>query len=345
MRKRKKLLTSALVTVSVLLIISIALLVVGRNYIYDRNVEITELQNEMEANKQVLYVASTFIGRGETIEAGVNVMQQEVYTGLEPYNYIAEEDLGCVATIDIEEKMPIMKNMTAPITIDHDTREYEMRVVNLMSDQAENDIVDVRIMFPTGEDFIVLSKKQVRNLSLEASRFNTYLSEEEILRMASATIDAYTISGTRIYTTRYAESNLQNAAIPNYLVKQETIDLINNDPNVLEKAQETLNKFARLELEERIGNLSAEQLTAISDGHGLEDTAKGQALTSSNPSSTPSAANSSTDIDDEGNETEKSMMSTTRATLSSQSGTDGQGSSETDDSVTEEINSKEAHNG
>lgn len=278
MRKKKRLMNSILATVSVLLLISMIVVIVGANYLTGKNRTITELTNEMNANKQVLYVASQFIGKGEQIQDGVNVMQQEVYTGLEPYNYITADDLGCIALIDIEEKMPIMCNMTAPEPIDQDTREYEMRVVHLMGDQQENDTVDIRIMFPTGEDFIVLAKKQIRDLNLESATFMANLNEEEILRMASATIDAFTVTGTRIYATRYIEGNLQEASIPNYLVRQETIDLINSDPNILTKAQETLNRFARLEMEERLTNEASEALTAVNDGHGLTDVAGGSAL-------------------------------------------------------------------
>ena len=275
MRKKKRLMNSILATVSVLLLISMIVVIVGANYLTGKNRTITELTNEMNANKQVLYVASQFIGEGEQIQDGVNVMQQEVYTGLEPYNYITADDLGCIALIDIEEKMPIM---SAPEPIDQDTREYEMRVVHLMGDQQENDTVDIRIMFPTGEDFIVLAKKQIRDLNLESATFMANLNEEEILRMASATIDAFTVTGTRIYATRYIEGNLQEASIPNYLVRQETIDLINSDPNILTKAQETLNRFARLEMEERLTNEASEALTAVNDGHGLTDVAGGSAL-------------------------------------------------------------------
>ena len=278
MRKKKKLLNSILATVSVLLVIAVAMIFVGSNFLKTKDRQIMELEQEITENKKVLYVASKFIERGETIEDGVNVMPQEVYTGLEGFNFITLDDMGKVACIDIEEKVPILTSMVAPSSITQDTREYEMRVAHVATDQTDNDLVDIRIMFPSGEDYLVLAKKQVKNLSLEASQFTCDLNEEEIVRMASATVDAFTVTGTRIYTTRYVEGNLQEAAIPNYLVRQQTIDLINSDPNILTKAQETLNKFARLELEERLSAMSEEALTAVSDGHGLADTAGGKAL-------------------------------------------------------------------
>lgn len=242
---------------------------------------------EMSANQKTVYVVSTAdgsgIGHGEIIEEGVNVVKQKIYTGLESYNYITEDDLGTTAIVDIYEGMTVMGNMVTPISIETDTREYEMQVVNLMTDQMENDVIDIRIMFPDGSDFLILPKKQVKNLNLPNCVFWTYLNEEEILRMASATIDAYTITGTKIYATRYVEGNLQEEAIPTYLVNAAVQDQMDStssyyDKNLLTKATTTLNQLARLNMEQKLMILSEEKLAAVADGHKLEDTAKNSVL-------------------------------------------------------------------
>lgn len=243
--------------------------------------------SEMGANQKTVYVVSTEdgsgIGHGEIIEENVNVVKQNVYTGLESFNYITEEDLGSVAIVDIYEGMTVMDNMVTAVAIETDTREYEMQVVNLMTDQMENDVIDIRIMFPDGSDFLVLPKKQVKNLNLPNCVFWTYLNEEEILRMASATIDAYTITGTKIYAARYVESNLQEEAIPTYLVNAAVQDQMDStssyyDWNLLTKATTTLNQLARQNMEQKLALLSEERLAAVADGHGLEDTAKNSVL-------------------------------------------------------------------
>lgn len=242
---------------------------------------------EMQQNQQTVYVVSTDDGlgieKGEILEEGVNVVKQLVYTGLESYNYITEEDLGSTAIVDMDEGLTVMVNMVTPLTIEKDTREYEIQVANLMVDQSENDFVDIRIMFPDGSDFLVLPKKQIKNLSLEECVFWTYLNEEEILRLASATIDAYTITGTKIYATRYVESNLQEDATPTYLVNSVVQEMMNTssayyDVNLLTKATTTLNAQARENLESRLYGLTEEHLEAVNDGHGLEDTAKTSVL-------------------------------------------------------------------
>jgi len=108
------------------------------------------------------------------------------------------------------------------------------------------------------------------------------MTEEEILRLASATIDAYTITGTKIYVTRYVAGNVQEAGTPDYLVRQETLDRLAKDPNVLTLAQNTMNLQARMSLESRLASLTEEQLKAVNDGHGLTDTAKQSVLTKGN---------------------------------------------------------------
>ena len=245
-------------------------------------------QEEMQANKKIVYVVSTDdgfgISKGEILQENVNVKKQQIYSGLEDYNYITEEDIGSTAVVDMYEGMTVMTNMVTPLDVANDTREYELQVVNLMVDQKENDYVDIRIMFPDGTDFLILPKKPVYNLNLENCVFWTYLNEEEILRMASATIDAYTITGTKIYATLYVESSLQEQATPNYLVNAYVQDMMDPtsafyDNNLLTKAIDTLNAVARSNLEERLGKLSDEKLEAVAEGHGIEDTAKTSVLT------------------------------------------------------------------
>ena len=279
MRKNKfKLIISILVAVIIILVGCIAIIYVGKKSLDEKTAQINELQYEIDSNKQIVYVAKNDISAGETLVVGENIMKHEIYTGLESEYYLPDESVGGVAVLDIKALEPIMADMVTTLQIQQDTREYEIAVANLMTDQEEYDFVDVRIMFPTGEDLTVLSKKSVHNLIRDNCVFNSYLTEDEILRMASATVDAYTVTGSYIYTTRYVEPNLQEESVPNYVVRPEVIDLINSDPNILSIAKETLNLEARINLEQRLIGLSEDTLKAVSEGHGIADTAKRSAL-------------------------------------------------------------------
>ena len=117
--------------------------------------------NEMLANQRTVYTAITDIRHGDTVEEGVNIQLQNVYTGLGAEVYMTADDLGSTAIIDIPQGVTVMKEMVTPVSIALDTREYEIQVARLMQDEIENDYVDIRIMFPSGQDFLVLPKKHL----------------------------------------------------------------------------------------------------------------------------------------------------------------------------------------
>lgn len=256
------------------------LLVDNKKTIENYRNSIADMALEIEMNKQTVYVATDDLTKGTVIEEGVNVELQENVTALPSEFYISELDLGKTLLVDVSAYEPVMASMVTSEIITKDTREYEVGIANLMLDQQVNDYVDIRIMFPTGEDYIVCSKLKVKKLALEDCIFYTNLNENEILTLASATIDAYTITGTKIYLTRYVEDNLQEEAIPNYPVRSDTLSLIATDPNILEIAQQTLNYSARMAMEANLSKLTEEQLQSIADGHGIVDTAHNSAMVS-----------------------------------------------------------------
>ena len=274
-RKRQK---TILTICTVAILVLVAALLYGLYEMKNLKEENTALTTEMTQNQQTVYVATRLIERGEEIISegtDANVELQNIYTGLEPFNYITEEQIGDIATVDIAEGVPVMYVMVAEKSITNDSREFEISAVNLTTDQDEYDMIDVRILFPDGSDYIVLSKKEISNVNLGTCIFTTVLNEEEILRYSCAIVDAYTTTGARLYTTRYVESSLQNASVPNYPVRDVTRLLLQSNPNVVKTAAETLNEEARIDLESRLGNLTDEELNAIESSFELEESNKG----------------------------------------------------------------------
>lgn len=276
-KKNLRIVSIFLVIFILLFAAAVALLYMNKKAMDVKDDTITELLNEINSNKSFVYVATQDLQKGTKVEEGVNVMVQECVTALPESLYMGYEDAGKVLTVDVAKNQPIMDNMLTDEIFDNDTREVEIGVAQLMLDQMVNDYVDIRIMFPDASDYTVVSKIKMKNISLENNLFYANLSEDEIITLSSATLDAYTITGTKIYITRYVEPSLQENAIPNYPVKQETLLLMASDPNILHRAEKTLNAQARSELEARLAMLSEEQLIAINDGHGLVDTAHAKA--------------------------------------------------------------------
>ena len=269
---KQKMMLFGLLAAGLIILALGAILYLGNKQLKQAKQEKQALEDELNSNRQLVYVAARELKKGETVD-DTNVMQQMIYTGLPATSYMTTDELGSTVIVDVKPNEPLMLSMVKKLDIQTDTRKYEVMTAHLMTTQSEADVIDVRVLFPNGEDYLLLAKKPVMDLSMEASIFTTYLNEEEILRMASAIVDVYTTTGARMYTTKYVEENIQNEAEPNYPVKAATLDLINSDPNVLTRAERTLNLQARNDLDRRLSALSDEMLTAVSNGMELEDTA------------------------------------------------------------------------
>ena len=127
-----------------------------------------------------------------------------------------------------------------------DVRKQEYNAIVLPTDLTTGDYVDIRVQFPNGQDFIVVSKKMVEfpiiNGAESEQTIWMNLSEDEILSMSCAIVEAYRINGTKIYATKYTEPGRQEAATPTYPISAETKDLIFADPNVTKRAENALNE-------------------------------------------------------------------------------------------------------
>ena len=87
-----------------------------------------------------------------------------------------------------------------------DVRRKEFNMISLPSDLVEGDYIDVRIIFPTGEDYVVVAGKEVKKVgsSHDSNAIFLDLTEEEINRMSSAVIESYVSGAVRLYAVKYS---------------------------------------------------------------------------------------------------------------------------------------------
>ena len=121
-----------------------------------------------------------------------------------------------------------------------DTREQEFNMIVLPTQLQENDYIDIRLRLPSGQDYIVVSKKKV--LNADEITMWIRLTEDEILTLSNAIVEAYQIDGTLLYATKYIEPGLQNAASVTYVPTRSVLQLINSNPNVIQTAKDELAK-------------------------------------------------------------------------------------------------------
>ena len=128
-----------------------------------------------------------------------------------------------------------------------DVRREQYNCIILPMDLMTNDYIDIRLMLPNGQNFIVISKASVE---IPQNADGTYvadsiiinLREDEILSLSSAIVEAYGITGARLYANKYTDPGLQEAAKPTYTPNFEVAQQIKKDPNIVAIAQEELNE-------------------------------------------------------------------------------------------------------
>lgn len=127
---------------------------------------------------------------------------------------------GKVAKYNIAANVPLTPSMLADKIIDADIRSQEINTILMPSDLNEKDYIDIRIMYPNGTDYIVLAQKQVDQISGQTMWLN--LAEDERLILNSAMVDSFLTSGTKLYATKYADSDSQIKIADELLATSQT---------------------------------------------------------------------------------------------------------------------------
>lgn len=122
--------------------------------------------------------------------------------------------------------------------ISNSQRIQEFNMIALPSRLVNGDYVDIRLSLPNGQDFVVLTKKEV--LGTESTSIWLKLTEDELLTLNNAVVESYTITGSKLYAIQYVEPGRQEQAIPTYTVSQAVLYLMSTDQNITQDAYNAL---------------------------------------------------------------------------------------------------------
>ncbi len=156
--------------------------------------------------------------------------------------YLELNSVPLVAKVDMNKNTVITTELISKSddVVQDDVRKQEYNMLVLPMDLTTGDYIDVRIQFPSGQDYIVVSKKEVEMPTINGidseDTLWINLSEDEILHMSCAIVEAFRINGTKLYVTKYTEPGMQEAATPTYPINASVRNLINSDPNIVERA-------------------------------------------------------------------------------------------------------------
>ncbi len=223
---------------------------------------LTEAENDRKQNQRNVYVATNDISAGDAINDN-NTKKVTVYSSQPQNGFITKQELGQLALIDIPSDTQLIKTMLTDNVISSELREVEYEILNINSNIIGNDTVDIRIVFPNGENFVVLSKKAIKGITEGSVICYLWLDAQEILRMSAAIVDAALYPGTKLVTTKYIEPSFQDASEVTYTPSLSILELLETDPNILERSSKELEKEVRKALENRLANSMSTNVSEI----------------------------------------------------------------------------------
>jgi len=256
------------------IIVSLCFLIIGaafaaayfiilKNIEKNYGIQLDTLSREIEANRRDVYEAIVDIEAGTSITEDL-LVYKTVFTGQSKDTFIDQQDLGKPALVMIPKGVYVQKCMLTEDKIVDDMRETAYDCVKIPEHIVMNDWVDIRINYPNGENYIVLSKKPLKSCSDNREEWYLWLNEEEILLMSSAIVDAYLYTGAYLYGTKYIEPAIQNESVVNYQPSLAAQELIQKNPNIVEIAQQNLSTMLRKQLENRLADSQKNEVGEIS---------------------------------------------------------------------------------
>lgn len=134
-------------------------------------------------------------------------------------------------------------------------RAVETRAVLLQTNLEDGDLVDVRLRYPNGEEYVVLAKRSCHEMDKIEGRVTFFLTEEEILCLSSSIVDCVQYDAS-LYTVRYLRDKKQISATVNYIPREDVCQLMVDNPNIIGESELYLQKKYRKPLEKRLKNWS-----------------------------------------------------------------------------------------
>lgn len=192
-----------------------------------------------------------------------------------PSDYIGDniDITSCKSKIDLQAGTVLGASMLyQEEEIKDSTRRMEYNMLTLPSTLRIGDYIDVRFTMPSGQNYIVLSKKEVKNIN--NTTVTLYLTEDEILMMSSAIIESYIMKASNLYVVQYVEAGLQQSSTPTYVVNTDVYQLIQSNStkgiNIEDysKINDSMKESENLRqlIEQELGQYVGEETTNIQEG-------------------------------------------------------------------------------
>lgn len=213
--------------------------------------QLTKLQKQIEETKastRQAYVLKNDIKSGTNITMD-NLILVSVSKDVIPTDYITIDDIteNTIAKLDLTKGLVLSKTMIheSDAKVTADLREQQYNMIVLPQYLEVDDYIDIRLTLPNGQDYIVVSKKRIKEITEDTIWIDLY--EQETLVMSNAIVEAYKMKGSKLYATTYVEPGNQADATPTYVPSSLVINLMNSDSNIVAEAKQALaQRYATL---------------------------------------------------------------------------------------------------
>ncbi len=161
--------------------------------------------------------------------------------------YLDLDSVPLVAKIDMNKNTVLTTEVLSKSDnlVQDDVRKEQYNMIELPIDLETGDYVDIRLMLPNGQNYIVVSKKEVEIPVIEdIDSYDTLtmnLTEDEILHLSCAIVENYMIEGSKLYAVEYTEAGMQSAAIETYPANADVVTLLLNNPNIIDSVEEAID--------------------------------------------------------------------------------------------------------
>lgn len=215
-------------------------------------VTLKQAENDRLARQKNAYIVSETISSGNSVDSSM-LKATKIDTSAVPTDAVNLGDIteNTIAKIDISKGTIITSAMITEKenAVTDSLRIQEYNMLKIASQIQTGDFIDVRLRLADGQDYIVVSKKKVEIPQIDGSdSLNTIwikLTEEETIAMSNAIVEAYQMSGSVLYTTKYVEPGMQGEAIPTYVPSAEVVNLITQNPNITQEAKQAMyNRYS-----------------------------------------------------------------------------------------------------
>lgn len=220
--------------------------------------QLMNLQKQIQENKEAMrkvYVLGADVKSGEKIDTS-KLIEKEILKDAIPADYIGKSEItpDTIAKLNLTKGTVLSSNLVVESSekITDDLRIQEYNMLDLPQQLDVGAYIDIRLRLANGQDYIVVSKKCVQNITEDTIWINMY--EEETVAMSNAIVEAYKMTGAKLYATTYVEPGNQENATPTYVPSNEVINLINSDKNIRDEAKRGLAERYKAELRNGINS-------------------------------------------------------------------------------------------